>query len=1790
MKIIDNRYKIENMINNNIYYETYEILDLWGADRAQFMKLYHYDMQKDLIDYFIGNFIHLSNMKHDNIMSIDKFDIVKTIDTKNTNMLLYYLIYESIDLPTLVDVKDSLTFEDRIKIIIDIILTIDFLHFRGFHYKFLNPSLIYITEDNKIKLQDLASLVEKSQGSKYNDFERNFISGDFFVDGNENDNIFDYYSMGVIIKYLLIENYLTEDSNNYIYLDSISDTQKEKLNIIIKRLMSKDFTNTKYELINLADRIIDIFELDYSYDLVQSRDSLFFKNRIVGRDKEISKAMSINQEIENKTNKYKGLVVRGEYGIGKTRVVSELSHRLKLQGHDVYNIKINSNDNNDLLDMSNILKQAMKDTPTELLEKYRDELSKILPELRLFVDETTKLDLSQNAERFRLYNRITNYFIDLSSDKIIYIVIDDLQHCNNNFLMLLDYLILNLKNGNIFFLFTYEENPSEESKTVKEMLNYWISNSFIEKMDLHKLDLEENGEIVKNILGISYVPLSLSSVLYSESQGNPMHIEYLIKHLYNTNELYMDKRGSWYLKSESYASIYFPTSINDTLLKQLSIIKEKYYDIFKVMSIIEDLLNKKTLLKVLDMDPKKLERDLSELIRLKLIDEKLVDWGYSYNINNNELKKLIYQEISNDEKIALHRKIAQSMEELDGENLDSIIEELLYHLIQSEQSEKALDLILDKVQGLENRYSNQARFLLEKAYGIEKNNIGPMKLRILELLLDIYFLKGESEKANAYLDEYKRDSKATKDYKHMINALTIEININYRKAEPDKASKGIKAIEKIADENNIIEGKIIALSLKARFNLREGEYNKAQEKIYKALDLCEKFGLNSEMGALYNRLGLTKNLLGNPLGALDDYKKSIAFYKKTDKLIDATRPMNNMANIYIDYFEDVDKAMESYKAGLEVANRFGIQEAEIVFLINIASIYLDGFQMDKSLKYIKEAKDRAIELHDLNMTFSAINVMAEAYLISGEYENAYKCYMYLEEKIRSKEVTDVENILNYHLFLGRFYGTCGKWKASMENLNIAFNMTKGYKVKENLMIQTYKFFYKYYENNYFNKDEIEDIRMQYKETLLIRDRRKSLITFAFMSLIKGDYNYAKDLLNEDNILKAKMPCEFFDKANQIILLTINSTNDDMVELIKIENDLTIKDPFSMKQILNSIIGLELLYKGDYKASLKYLIDSLDLIYKSAIKFPSFDLKRSYSISRHGDLVKTNIKNAIKKAYNYDLKTTSLKDITEDRLEYYFDITPVIDLIGSEEFAKINQLNYYGEALEINSVETLVSRLTMDFKQNLDLILAYVSKETFAKTGFILDFDEDTKKYEIVSSLDKNLDHKINESILNLASRMEKGILINKNINDNLDHGYKELLTEDIRGIICIPIDVYKEGNTIDQERRKEISEDRKSQGYIYLETDKSFNKFDFNKFEMINNLAYLIYSNLENNRLRLISTTDKLTGLYTRKYYESEFDHLINMTKSKDGYFSVLMLDIDRFKNVNDTYGHRKGDEVLTNIGALLKSLTRSTDIIARYGGEEFIILLKNTLEEDAIDIAEKIREAVQKLKVQGVEYQITISIGISSFPNHSQFKEELIEKADQALYQAKETGRNKVVLWDYKMDNASNRMDKLAGILTSNTDEDNRNILALVDIIELIKEDEDIDKKIYTFLGRIMETVEAEEATIVVKAHKDKEEVYYSRARFDDDWIETPILNTDIINRVKTSNKGEFIIDWDNLDNIDSLSGLPNWQSVIVLPMIKGGKTKGVLYVTTALKNKEFSFNNYNIVKNLTNIFAALI
>lgn len=225
-------------------------------------------------------------------------------------------------------------------------------------------------------------------------------------------------------------------------------------------------------------------------------------------------------------------------------------------------------------------------------------------------------------------------------------------------------------------------------------------------------------------------------------------------------------------------------------------------------------------------------------------------------------------------------------------------------------------------------------------------------------------------------------------------------------------------------------------------------------------------------------------------------------------------------------------------------------------------------------------------------------------------------------------------------------------------------------------------------------------------------------------------------------------------------------------------------------------------------------------------------------------------------------------------------------------------------------------------------------------------------------------------------------------------------TEDVRSVIVIPM----------------LYENDLLGLFVMLSEKTEF--LDTFQVELLKVMCNQASTSIANAKLHAeigkLATTDGLTGLFNHRRFQEKLSEELKRLNRFSEPTSLLLIDIDYFKKINDTYGHPVGDLVLKGVAKIIKETIRDIDIPARYGGEEFAAILPGTDREGSRKIAERLRKSVMNtsFSADGTSFKITISIGIATSPVDAKNKEELIERADQALYHAKRNGRNQSVLW----------------------------------------------------------------------------------------------------------------------------------------------------------------------------------
>jgi diguanylate cyclase (GGDEF)-like protein len=316
----------------------------------------------------------------------------------------------------------------------------------------------------------------------------------------------------------------------------------------------------------------------------------------------------------------------------------------------------------------------------------------------------------------------------------------------------------------------------------------------------------------------------------------------------------------------------------------------------------------------------------------------------------------------------------------------------------------------------------------------------------------------------------------------------------------------------------------------------------------------------------------------------------------------------------------------------------------------------------------------------------------------------------------------------------------------------------------------------------------------------------------------------------------------------------------------------------------------------------------------------------------------------------------------------------------------------------------------DLKSLLQYILSQAIEITAAEKGSIMLYDVETDllKIRVLAGLaDTAYQDKVNNNEIKCRSfRPGEGIagrvfqtaqpmVVNKTAENDL---FVESDTSYVRSIACIPMVVYNEAI-----------------GVINVTNKRNGLDFDDEDVELLKAVADQAAVAVNKAQLWEMAVTDSLTGLSVRRYFMARFQEELHRADRYDKLLSIIMADLDRFKRINDNYGHGVGDQVLESVGRFLKENIREVDLAARYGGEEFVLLIQEADKEGAFRLAERLRKNMSKLQDKALP-KVNISMGIATYPVDGTDIDSLIRKADAALYEAKQAGRNKTVMYSEKI------------------------------------------------------------------------------------------------------------------------------------------------------------------------------
>ncbi|MCB2297929.1 diguanylate cyclase [Clostridium tagluense] len=1814
MEIINNRYRIVKCIKQNRVVSSYVVNDIIkNYDTVQLNIINSEYLKKELIEFYTKEFISLTNLDCENITSVYDFDLVNLLDNKKLNDKVYFYTNEYVqDNFSILDIAGEMPNEEILDMFIEICQSINYLHLKGFIYSGINLSNIIVSnigngEKYCIKFKDFATLELEKQGFWKEENKADYFKAPEILAGEKDSISSDIYSLGVLLFII----YMKSKDHNFSINEEIIDQNGLKIQEIISK--NKNF-NAKFKKIiykmiysdatkrykSISELVMDInivFIKKYVPHRKEEIEKLNFKLKMIGRDEEVNKIINMYDSIKNKSNYNSTILIHGESGIGKTRFLNSIKYIFSLNKVNVYSSFIldasTKNTNKAFID---ILKQFICECEPEVLEKYESELVKFIPGLSGKKNIIPSEPLSGNKEKFRLIHSATGFIEECINNIPIVIIIDNFHLADDFTIELMEYLTRKkLPNKNIMVIMSYCDGECVLNKKFTEFNKNISKSNGLTNIFLKELDEKEVGRMIQSILSMPTIPYKFVASIYEKTKGNPLFVQEIIKSFFSKKYIYADSEKGYWSTDYKYSEFIVPTDMHGVLLNQVKEMGQLNYNILQIISIFNSAVSLEIIVSFIERSNSDLDKAIEGLISSGILCKKIEDRGFVFDFYNKFLKSLMYEKIESKDRKSMHKLASLVLENQYKQGGREYIEELIYHLEKSNQEEKIIDYCIEnaeKMKLLKNR--SDAIKNLTKAISIINYDWDPVKnIKLIMELAGLHEEEGHIDLALKYYLSIQKYKGNTEFHKYIIDSLIKVAQVYLSKNNIDSTVYYIEKIQTMLSKVDYVSGMLKCQSIIASVYDIKQDYESIQTICNSCLDKC--IGEYEELKTIfYNHKGLAYLRSGRVQEALVIFEKNIEVCNKYNNIKGLIKSLNRIGVIYGDYYQEDNKAIKYFVEMKDLCEKNNMSSEEVLALINIGATYFSKQQYEVSLQYFMETLKICKKYEDEFHVFYCYNSIASSYLKLGDYDNAYKYY-----ELCNKEL---ENYPNQGKEIGEFYFLAAE-------INYKFGDLK----KAQLYIQQSLDIYEEDECIFKWQSQIlnEYIMFHFRESDgNSNEIIKNIITIASkISSLSSRLNIFYDaviFLNENgkqqyipNILSEikKIDIDIKDHRVYVKKLYVDGLRDKKKSIKIFKEALEYSKKYNEVDIywrVYTAMGDHYFDKKDYLYAVIYYFEACGILKDIINKLP-VQCRLSY-IKLNNALRPFNKFLAINRYYkeNKDVKVLEVAPVNvkdEVGLLSLLEQVNHKDILKNKNFIKSIKKIYSSSLHEdIHDISDVLENLQEDNGKNLELIIDYLSYVTLATRGTIIINDND-KGYKVIASSDRRYELPQNQEVLSKILTGEKPVLVGDVSLEQNINGDTNSINNTLKAFICIPIimENANEKGFIKSERRKNIQGSKDVIGYVYIESQRVLNNLNNDSMKKCMELSKVIGIIIEKYKFRLTASIDKLTGTLTRKYLEEALDEQIELSSQTGSEFSLIMYDLDYFKIINDKFGHRTGDYVLKRVCDVVMSNLRETDVVGRYGGEEFIVILPGTGVCDAELIAEKLRTKIEGQKILDNRREVTVSLGVASYPLHGEWQDELFERVDQALYVAKQQGRNRYDIWNSEFSKKAKRTDRLTGIISGNTIQDHRNVLAMIELIELTNINIAREDKIYNLLGRIIEITEAQKGILFIM---DKDNIIdkYSRKIFKNEWMDIHTYNENIIKSVIKSKQGVCKIDWDTITEYDTVTGVPNWQSVMVIPLIQGDIVKGVLYLTESTVTKEFGFEDFNFVNTLGKIIVPIL
>ena len=1756
MRSVNNKYLIEYEISSEENFSNYLVIDIEKKNKYVLCILKNDFTYEKTREYLLSKFKTIRNLNFDNVINIINIEIIYSLngiklDKPQYGYLMEHIKYE-IDAQTYFEKCSS---HKKLDVFMELCATINTLNMQGYIFDDITIKDIILIpnekNDIKVKIKNLL----QHEINKFNLLTSSINSLP--------------YECNIEIR----EDVNTNKDNieqvinlfNQIFTEENLKNQLKELNYIKKIYNQVNNINKSFKLKYFIKDINNKMRKNYKLFVSSALNKLENDLDIIGMEEEIKIVEKNFQKVLESKENYKIIAFSGEDGSGKSRLLEEIKYKLEskyfkdiIYTGDLINENINKED-----EYNTILKYIYEKTDKNLKDKYEIYIKKFIS--ILIGNDSIN---NEKKQKLQLINRLGKFITEYTMTKPFVLLIDNLDKRNEVFKLFIRYIAFLGNNlENVMIIFSMNESKSDE-----EFLRFIRDLRELEEYEEYKINYfnqYNTTKMIKCMINTNEEINKLAVKIHSETLGSPQYISGVIKELYENKTLYFDEAfGEWRTNIKA-KDILIPKMLQEKLEVNISSLDKEEISILKRLSIFETPLSEKIILKYIITESENIE--VYRVLKSKgFLADKISDKGILVGFTNNLLRNILYLKISKEEKIEMHCNASIFFEEILFET-DYYIEEFLIHLERGNNYEKAYFYILKyaKVQDLLTDTTKSISYYKKALNYPDNSNASQVAINIAKL----YEKKSDHEKSYKYFEKANQFAVQNDELDIQIYTLLEMIIIKiYDITDMDTGiDYSLNCVRRLLDINFYPKGEIYyyyALSLKYR-----SEYNHKQTLINakKALIICKENKIKEDV---YGWVTIT---LAREHIKKENYKEARKLCLYAIEIFINNNNINGQLSSKLLYAsickEDGDPneiILEKYLEITKLSNKYKVYKKEILGLIYTAKIYSQEKKYDVAEEYLLRALEREREESIDSYSFNICNDLCLLYIKSRKIKLAIQYYYLIHQMRRGIKLLE-EDVINSNYTYALYNLLICNYAVAYEHLKKVYT----------LIFNTEKFHYKtiickYYELMLYkckNEDDIKNVynKLNHKIIKLQNTDIELEIKISAIRriLLLGYYDFAKELF-----LNLKGYPKDYNLEGIYIFLEFNFRHKNYYNFL-INKALRVCAFINNQEIkadIYTMVGQKYSELKCNELAMNYYYESIalhtDMINALAENDKILYINNSGFFKTRKLFIKCLISDL-----NINMKFKEIEFMKRnEEINEVLNELDLTNILGNESVFKLMQ-NSYEKCYynELSDIYTVFDRFSNDCISNIENVMKYMARLTLADKAMIVT-ENNNGENEVICTYRISDKNEMNR-YFSLKLDSEEDIFFICNNDSRFYQLDDKVLKDGIKACMYMKI-INRERNINSSTgiNARLILITNNAVNYINAESKKTIEKFK----------PFLIFL-LEKYNLTISSTLDKLTGVYNRKYFEEALIFLLDSERLEKREFAVIMFDIDDFKGVNDKYGHQTGDEVLVKLTKEVEKCISKRDIIGRYGGEEFIVLLPNVNKEKAINMAEKIRINVENAKILGDKRKVTISIGIAMSANESLNNQEIIERADQALYKAKNEGKNRYILWEKDYGTSCSINNDLTGVLSGNATKDYNLASILKELANIVKYRGNKEEKMYEFILKIMQVIECETATVFIV--KDKKIVnMYSKQRSYDGWCVVEKFNYKLIYTSIEEEKGRYLVDWENMDNYNHY-GIPDWRSVCITPIICNGEILALLYLSVSVNKKEFICSDYNLL----NCFAEI-